>query len=94
MNDTKTNGNDNEILFDADLLLKALRYHLEEVGRANEGLLQNLPAAGFSARIPREAWASFDDEQRLSWLLEASQRSGSKRRSLGIGSRMRGAKQN
>jgi hypothetical protein len=95
VNDTKIDGKSSEIHFDADLLVKALRYHLGEAGKVDEGVLKNLPAAGFSARISRETWANLDDDHRLNWLLEASQRTGVKRvKALGIGSRLRGAKQN
>ena len=76
MNDTRTDGNGGEIHFDGDLLVKALRYHLDESGMAEHEILNNLPAGGFSARISREIWANLDDDQRLSWLLQASLRAG------------------
>ena len=95
MNDTKSEPKGTEIHFDADLLVKALRYHLGETGMVQQGVINNLPPGGFSARISREAWASFDDDQRLTWLLEASQRAGAKRaKPVAVGSRLRGAKQN
>ena len=94
MNDTKSNGKSTEIHFDADLLIKALRYHLGETGRVAEGVLENLPSDGFSARVSRETWANLDDDQRLSWLLETSQRAGARRtKAFGMGPRLR-AKQN
>jgi hypothetical protein len=95
VNDTKSEATGTEIHFDADLLVKALRYHLGETGMIEQGVINNLPAGGVSARISRDAWASFDDDQRLTWLLEASQRVGAKRvKPIAVGSRLRGAKQN
>ncbi len=96
MNDTKSNGTSTEIHFDAELLAKALRYHLAETGMDEKGVLDHLPAAGMSARISRETWANLDDDQRLAWLLDATRRTGGAKRvkALGIGARFRGAKQN
>jgi hypothetical protein len=63
---------DGDIHFDADLLIKALRYHLEEGGLAAGGMLSHREGSGIHGTVSRRTWAILSDEQRLAWLLKAS----------------------
>jgi hypothetical protein len=82
-----------DIHFDADLLTKALQYHLRESGGVDPTLLEAIPTT-VSISVARDTWANLEDEQRLSWLLAASRGKTPRRATpFGLGSRTPKAKQ-
>ena len=72
MESVKPQMSDQDIHFDTDLLIRALRYHIEETGLSAAAMLSHLEGSGIQATVPRSTWAAMTDEQRLSWLLKAS----------------------
>ena len=66
-------GRTEEIYFDACRLEQALRYHLRDAGVLINDVLRQVKGRTACFSVPRETWSLLDDDQRLMWLLEASQ---------------------